>query len=208
VTSPAIERDHAEEPVHRLPADFFARDVEAVARALIGVTLLVDGVGGPIVEAEAYDANDPAAHSYRGQTSRNASVFGPPGCAYVYRSYGIHWCLNLVCGVEVGGAVLIRAIEPVSGIDVMARRRGTSDPRRLCSGPGRLSQALGIDRSLDGRPLDQPPFDLAGTSLPQIQIGPRIGLTRGKETLWRFWLAGSPFVSRPVPGVRKDKARR
>jgi DNA-3-methyladenine glycosylase len=191
----------------RVPVDFFTRDVETVARGLIGITLLVNGVGGPIVETEAYGAADPASHSYRGRSARNGSVFGPPGHAYVYRSYGIHWCLNLVCGAEAGGAVLIRAIQPVAGIDEMAERRGTSDPRGLCSGPGRLCQALGIDGSLDGRALDRPPFDLAGVRLTSIETGPRIGLTHAKEKPWRFWLAGSPFVSRPVPALRRTKAQ-
>jgi DNA-3-methyladenine glycosylase len=192
-------------PTIQFSPEFFKQDVETVARGLIGVSLYIDGVGGPIVETEAYDALDPAAHSYRGQTTRNATVFGPPGHAYVYRSYGIHWCLNLVCGTAVGGAVLIRAIEPAAGIDMMIARRGTDDLRGLCSGPGRLSQALGIDGSFDGRALDRPPFELSGTGVTTIQVGPRIGLSRGKETLWRFWLEGSRFVSRPVPGSRKTK---
>ena len=192
----------------RRPGRFFSQDVVTVARGLIGITLLVNGVGGPIAETEAYDAADPASHSYRGRSARNGSVFGPPGYAYVYRSYGIHWCLNLVCGAEVGGAVLIRALQPINGVDVMAERRGTTDLRVLCSGPGRLCQALGIDGTFDGRPLDQSPFNLAGISLTSIQAGPRIGITRGKETLWRFWLAGSPFVSRPVPASRKAKTPR
>jgi DNA-3-methyladenine glycosylase len=202
-TEPAIAP-----PGHDVPAGFSSQDVVTVARGLIGITLLVNGVGGPIAETEAYDAADPASHSYRGRSARNGSVFGPPGYAYVYRSYGIHWCLNLVCGAEVGGAVLIRALQPINGVDVMAERRGTTDLRVLCSGPGRLCQALGIDGTFDGRPLDQSPFNLAGISLTSIQAGPRIGITRGKETLWRFWLAGSPFVSRPVRASRKAKTPR
>jgi 3-methyladenine DNA glycosylase Mpg len=130
-TEPAIAP-----PGHDVPAGFFSQDVVTVARGLIGITLLVNGVGGPIAETEAYDAADPASHSYRGRSARNGSVFGPPGYAYVYCSYGIHWCLNLVCGAEVGGAVLIRALQPINGVDVMAERRGTTDLRVLCSGPG------------------------------------------------------------------------
>ncbi|MEP9380080.1 DNA-3-methyladenine glycosylase [Aquabacter sp. CN5-332] len=190
----------------RIQLEFFKQDVETVARRLIGVSLLIDGVGGWIVETEAYDALDPAAHSYRGRTARNAAVFGPPGHAYVNRSYGIHWCLNVVCGTEVGGAVLIRAIEPSAGVAAMIARRGIDDLRGLCSGPGRLCQALGIDGSFDGRALDRPPFELSGSALTTIQVGPRIGLSRGKEKLWRFWLEGSRFVSRPVPGLRKTKS--
>jgi DNA-3-methyladenine glycosylase len=196
------------QPSHDVPADFFSQDVETVARGLIGITLLVNGVGGPIVETEAYDAADPASHSHRGRSARNGSVFGPQGHAYVYRSYGIHWCLNLVCGAEVGGAVLIRALQPINGVNVMAERRGATDLRVPCSGPGRLCQALGIDGTFDGRPLDHSPFNLAGISLMSIQVGPRIGITLGKETLWRFWLAGSPFVSRPVRASRKAKTPR
>src|ERR1700720_1538993 len=156
----------------RLTRAFFRRSVHEVAPDLIGATLLCDGVGGRIVEVEAYHHTDAAAHSFGGLTSRNAVMFGPPGYAYVYRSYGIHWCLNLVCGAEVGGAVLIRALQPINGVDVMAERRGTTDLRVLCSGPGRLCQALGIDGTFDGRPLDQSPFNLAGISLTSIQVGP------------------------------------
>ena len=134
-----------------LPKDFFARSVHNVAPDLIGVTLLVDGIGGPIVEVEAYDHEDPAAHGYGGRTERNASMFGPPGHAYVYRSYGIHWCLNFVCEAEgSASAVLIRALEPAHGLDTMRERRGLDDPRLLCAGPGRLCQALGITRAHDG----------------------------------------------------------
>jgi DNA-3-methyladenine glycosylase len=180
--------------------DFFARSVHEVAPDLIGVTLLVAGVGGTIVEVEAYDHEDPAAHGYGGRTARNASMFGPPGHAYVYRSYGIHWCLNLVCEEEgVANAVLLRALEPTHGIDAMRARRGLDDERLLASGPGRLCQALAVTRDHDGLALDQPPFELlARAREPQIAIGPRIGITKAAERPWRYVLAGSRFVSRPV----------
>ena len=169
-----------------------------VAPDLIGCTLLVDGVGGPIVEAEAYDHEDPAAHGYRGRTERNASMFGPPGHAYVYRSYGIHWCLNLVCEEEsVASAVLIRALEPAEGLDQMRARRNLTDARLLCAGPGRLCQALGVTRAHDGLPLDRPPFELrARASEPELVRDRRIGITKAAERPWRYLLAGSPYVSR------------
>jgi DNA-3-methyladenine glycosylase len=183
-----------------LRAEFFARSVHEVAPELIGVTLLVDGVGGPIVEAEAYDQEDPASHGFRGRTARNAAMFGPPGHAYVYRSYGIHWCLNLVCEKEgVASAVLIRALEPAHRLERMRARRGLDDARLLCAGPGRLCQALGITREHDGLPLDRPPFELREPSEPvQIAAGARIGITRAAELPWRYALAGSRFVSRPL----------
>ncbi len=184
-------------PMQRLPADFFVRDVETVARALIGTMFLVDGVGGIIVETEAYDASDPASHCFRGPTKRNASMFGRPGHAYVYRSYGIHWCVNFVCLPASG--VLIRAIEPTIGLDRMVERRGTSQVRRLCAGPGRLCQALGIDIRLDGQALDRPPFELSpGEPSGAVSAGSRIGISRAIETPWRFCLDGSPFLSRPA----------
>jgi DNA-3-methyladenine glycosylase len=172
--------------------------VHEVAPDLVGVRLLVDGVGGIVVEVEAYDAEDPAAHGYRGQTARNASMFGPAGHAYVYRSHGIHWCLNLVCA-EIGKAeaVLVRALEPTDGLAEMRRRRGLDDARLLCAGPGRLCQALGVHRVHDGRPLDEPPFELRARPEPvEVATGRRIGITRAAERQWRYVLAGSLYLSR------------
>ena len=183
----------------RLARSFFARSAHDVAPDLIGVTLLVDGVGGQIVEVEAYDQEDPASHAFRGRTERNASMFGPPGHAYVYRSYGIHWCVNFVCA-DPGRAeaVLIRALAPTHGIETMQARRGVLAERALCSGPGKLCQALAITREHDGLPLDAAPFELiARTDVPAIVTGPRIGITRAVEQTWRYGLAGSPFISRP-----------
>jgi DNA-3-methyladenine glycosylase len=181
-----------------LDRDFFARSVHHVAPDLIGVTLLLEGVGGPIVEVEAYDHEDPAAHGYRGRTDRNASMFGPPGHAYVYRSYGIHWCLNFVCEQEgSASAVLIRALEPRFGIDTMRARRALDDPRLLCSGPGRLCQALGISRAHDGLALDRAPFELRPREEePKLAAGPRVGITKAAEQQWRYGLQGSRFLSR------------
>ena len=162
--------------------------------------LFVNGVGGRIVETEAYDRDDPASHSFGGRTARNASMFGPAGHVYVYRSYGMHWCLNLVCGEAPGSAVLIRALEPECGLDVMQARRGTASRRDLCRGPGRLCQALAITGALDGLPMDAAPFTvLERTDRPEIVAGRRIGITHGAETPWRFGLAGSRFLSRPMP---------
>ena len=177
---------------------FFARPVHEAAPELIGATLLVDGVGGTIVEVEAYDEDDPASHSFRGMTARTASMFGPAGHAYVYRSYGIHWCLNLVCGEEGRAeAALVRALEPRLGLEAMRERRGLDAERALCSGPGKLCQALGITRVHDGLALDEPPFELlARDAEPVLAVGPRIGITRAVEQPWRYGLAGSPFLSR------------
>jgi DNA-3-methyladenine glycosylase len=184
----------------RLTRDFFARSVHEVAPDLIGVTLLLDGAGGPIVEVEAYDQEDPASHAFRGPTPRNAVMFGPPGFAYVYRSYGIHWCLNFVCDAPGRAeAVLIRALLPEHGIDEMRARRGVGDERALCSGPGKLCQALGIAREHDGAPLDAPPFELLDRiEAPRIATGPRIGITKAVELTWRYGLEGSRFLSRPL----------
>jgi DNA-3-methyladenine glycosylase len=178
-----------------------ARSVHEAARALVGWTLLVDGVGGVIVETEAYAPDDPASHAFGGRTRRNATMFGPPGRLYVYRSYGIHWCVNVVCEPEgAGAAVLLRALEPTHGLEEMRARRGLLDTRLLCSGPGRLTQALGLTREDDGARLDRPPFRLVrprGTV--EVGIGPRIGISRGEERLWRYVLRDSSFVSRPLP---------
>ncbi len=183
-----------------LRPDFFARSVHEAAPALVGCTLLVGGVGGRIVEVEAYTGDDPASHGYRGETARNRSMFGPPGRAYVYRSYGIHWCLNLVCGEEGSAeAALVRALEPTHGIETMRERRGVRDERLLCSGPGRLCRALGVAGDHDGRPLDRPPFAVfprAGEV--ELVSGPRVGITRAADLPWRHGLAGSQYLSRPL----------
>jgi DNA-3-methyladenine glycosylase len=182
----------------RLTREFFARSVHEVAPELIGATLLVDGVGGTVVEVEAYDQDDPASHGFRGLTARTASMFGPPGYAYVYRSYGVHWCLNLVCAPKGRAeAALVRALEPTRGLELMRERRGLEAERALCSGPGKLCEALGITRVHDGLALDEPPFALLTRELePPLAVGPRIGITRAVEQPWRYGLAGSPFLSR------------
>ncbi len=182
-----------------LHRDFFDRSVHAVAPELIGATLLFKGAGGVIVEVEAYHHTDPAAHSYSGRTDRNAVMFGAPGYAYVYRSYGIHWCLNFVCeGEGSASAVLIRALEPQHGLAAMRRRRGVDDVRLLCSGPGKLCQALGVTIAHNALALDRPPFELrARAEKPDIVAGPRIGITKAADKPWRYGLAGSRFLSKP-----------
>jgi DNA-3-methyladenine glycosylase len=185
----------------RLTKSFFDRSVHEVAPDLIGTVLLVDGVGGRIVEVEAYHHTDPAAHSYRGPTPRNAVMFGPPGFVYVYRSYGIHWCMNFVC--EAAGsasAVLIRAIEPTEGLAAMRRRRGLSDPRLLCAGPGRLCEALRVTAAHNGLALDAPPFALFARAEPvEVVAGVRIGITKAAEKPWRYGEKASRFLSKPFP---------
>jgi DNA-3-methyladenine glycosylase len=186
-----------------LTPSFFDRSVLEVAPELIGATLLVGGVGGVIVELEAYHHTEPASHSYRGPTPRNAVMFGPAGFAYVYRSYGIHWCLNFVCeGEGSAAAVLLRALQPTEGLATMRRRRGVSDERLLCSGPGRLCEALAVTHAHNRRRLDRPPFALfARPGAVKVATGPRIGLTKAVELPWRYGLAGSPFLSKPFKAV-------
>ncbi|HYW55400.1 MAG TPA: DNA-3-methyladenine glycosylase [Polaromonas sp.] len=178
--------------------DFLASAPE-VTRRLIGATLLVHGVGGRIVETEAYDREDPASHSFSGPTLRNAAMFGPPAHTYVYRSYGIHWCLNLVCREEGHGAgVLIRAIEPLEGMDLMRERRGLEEIRLLCAGPGRVAQALGISSAHNAMATSVPPFKLLpAPAKVKVISGPRIGISKAMDQPWRFGLEGSRFLSRP-----------
>jgi len=185
--------------VKTLTKGFFRRSVHEVAPDLIGATLLFKGAGGRIVEVEAYHHTDPAAHSFRGPTARNAVMFGPPGYVYVYRSYGIHWCLNFVCEPKgSASAVLIRALEPTTGLPAMRRRRGLADPRLLCAGPGRVCQALGITAAHNGSALDELPFTLlARTVEADVVAGPRIGITKAAEKPWRYGLKGSAFLSKP-----------
>ncbi|HSF62365.1 MAG TPA: DNA-3-methyladenine glycosylase [Gaiellaceae bacterium] len=181
--------------------DFFARDAPTVARDLVGWTFLVEGVGGVIVETEAYAPDDPASHSYRGRTRRNTTMFGPGGRLYVYRSYGIHWCANVVCDEEeVGAAVLLRALEPTHDVERMRSRRGVDDPTLLCSGPGRLTQALGLSGEHDGADLGCPPYELLRPYGPvEVVASPRVGIARGADRLWRYAREGSTYVSRPRP---------
>ncbi len=192
----------------QLTAGFFKRSVHEVAPDLIGITLLFNGVGGRVVEVEAYHQTDPAAHSFCGPTSRNAVMFGPPGYAYVYRSYGIHWCLNFVCEPKgSAGAVLIRALEPTAGLATMRRRRGVADERLLCAGPGRVCQALRITGADNGRALDAPPFELlARAGAAELVAGPRIGITKAAELPWRYGEKGSRFLSKPFAVAAKPSA--
>ena len=179
----------------------FTQPPQVLARRLIGARLTLDGVGGRIVETEAYDAGDPASHSFSGPSARNAAMFGPVGRAYVSRIYGVHLCLNVVCGPEPGGAVLIRAIEPLVGIEDMRIRRGADAPRALCAGPGRLCQALGVTMAHNHVSLTAEPFVLEPPVAPlDIAVGPRIGITKAVDRPWRFALAGSAYVSRRFPG--------
>jgi DNA-3-methyladenine glycosylase len=189
---------------NRLTKAFFRRSVHEVAPDLIGAMLLCNGAGGRIVEVEAYHHTDPAAHSFRGLTPRNAVMFGPSGYAYVYRSYGIHWCLNFVCEPKgSASAVLIRALEPTAGLPLMRRRRGLADERLLCAGPGRVCEALGITAAHNGLALDEPPFALlARTGEVDVIAGPRIGITKAAEKPWRYGLKGSAFLSKPFASSR------
>lgn len=181
----------------KIDRSFFERGVEIVARDLIGVSVYVDGVGGSIVETEAYDAEDPAAHSFRGPTARNAPMFGPAGHLYVYRIYGLHFCMNFTCGQ--GAGVLIRAIEPDRGLDIMRGRRGAVSERLLCAGPGRLCQALAIDLNFAGRPLDRPPFELYAREADRdVTACRRIGIKAAADMPRRFCDTGSPFLSRAI----------
>jgi len=192
----------------RLTKAFFGRSVHEVAPDLIGAILLFNGVGGRVVEVEAYHQTDPAAHSYRGPTARNAIMFGPPGYAYIYRSYGIHWCLNFVCEPKgSASAVLIRALEPTAGLRLMRRRRGLTDVRLLCAGPGRVCEALAITAAHNGLALDEPPFALfARTGEIEVIAGPRIGITKAAEKPWRYGLKGSAFLSKPFRPTAKPEA--
>lgn len=188
----------------RLGHEFFERSVHAVARDLIGCTLQYGGAGGVVVETESYDATDPACHAFNGPTPRNAVLFGPPGIAYVYFSYGVHNMLNAVCEPEgQAAAVLFRAIEPRFGMDAMRERRERSDITELCSGPGRLTQALGIPLASNGSSLAEAPFELHDRDAEwrgvRVVTGPRIGITRAIGRPWRFCAASSPFLSRPQP---------
>jgi DNA-3-methyladenine glycosylase len=193
--SAAAQAPRLGKPIKR---SFFDRSVHQVARDLVGATFLVDGVGGIIVEVEAYHHTDPAAHSFRGPTPRNRVMFGPAGFSYVYRSYGIHWCVNFVCeGEGSASAVLIRALQPTHGLAAMRRRRDLHDERALCSGPGKLCEALGITIAHNELPLDKPPIALhARTEEPDIVTGIRIGLTKAVDLPWRYGLKDSKFLSK------------
>ena len=193
----------------RLGVEFFDRSVHAVARELIGCGLFYEGRGGTIVETESYERDDPACHAYVGLTERTSTLFGPPGRAYVYLSYGIHSLLNAVCEAEgEAAAVLIRALEPTEGVEQMRERRGERPDTDLCSGPGKLSEALGVGLDADGADLTRDPFLLlapAGGLRPEIVTGPRIGISKAVERPWRFCAAGSPYVSKPPPQERRRR---
>jgi len=195
-TPPGLASPPRGKPLKRA---FFARSVHEVALDLIGTTLLLNGTGGIIVEVEAYHHTDPAAHSFRGPTPRNLVMFGPPGFLYVYRSYGIHWCMNIVCEAEgSASAVLIRALQPTDGLASMRRRRGVTDDRALCSGPGKLTEALGVTIAHNGVALDTSPFAMfARRGDVEVVTGVRIGLTKAVELPWRYGLKGSKFLSKP-----------
>jgi DNA-3-methyladenine glycosylase len=183
--------------------ELLAGSVHDVARGLLGWTILRDGVGGRIVEVEAYAPEDPASHAFRGRTPRNGSMFAAPGTLYVYRSYGIHWCVNVACEPDgTGAAVLLRALEPTAGLDEMRARRGTSNDRNLCSGPGKLTQALGITAADDGLMLGAAPYLLEPPLLePAVVTTPRVGLTKAVDVPWRYLIRGTEWASRgPRPG--------
>jgi DNA-3-methyladenine glycosylase len=189
--------------VSGLDVAFFDRSVQDVARDLIGCALLFDGVGGIIVETESYHADEPACHAYPGLTPRSEPLFGPPGRAYVYLSYGVHSLLNFVAEPEgEATAVLIRALEPRWGLDAMRARRGRPEARELCAGPGRLTQALGIGLEMNRAPLTEPPFELRPRDEEwrgvEVVTGPRIGITRAVELPWRYCASGSRYLSRPI----------
>ena len=186
-----------------LDESFFERSVHTVARDLIGCGVLFRGVGGVIVETESYERDDPACHAYVGLTPRTSVLFGPPARAYVYLSYGIHSCLNFVCEPEGdAAAVLIRALEPVWGVGEMRERRGRAEARELCSGPGKLTEALGIGLDLNGKELTESPFELRPRTAEwhdvEVVTGTRIGISRAADYEWRFCAAGSPYLSRPL----------
>lgn len=199
---PQASKSRTPQAHRRLGQEFFARSVHQVARELIGCGLFFDGVGGTIVETESYERDDPACHAYVGLTDRTEVIFGPPGYAYVYLSYGIHSLLNAVAEPEgEAAAVLIRALEPTAGLEAMRERRGERPDRELCSGPGKLTEALGIGLERNGADLGRDPFLLLGPDgpPPEVVTGPRIGITKAVERPWRFCAAGSRFVSRPRP---------
>jgi len=186
--------------VRRLDRAFFARDAVDVGRDLIGRLLVRedDGIVARLVETEAYHQDDPASHAYQRRTVRNAPLYGPPGHAYVYLNYGIHWCLNVSTGVDgVGEGCLLRAAEPLAGLDVLRARRGSAGDRDLLRGPGRLGQAYGLDGSWTGRDLSSggPLFLADDGARPQVATGPRVGVSRAADLPWRFWVPGSRWVS-------------